>query len=101
MDSIIKYKKPLVATAFLSAITAIVFILYLRNKGTIEVEKWQLGLFVLPWVVFAASFLPLIYLSWFRSNKFGSATFILKMFYWALVLGAIVIFGGIYGFFVF
>ena len=57
MDWIIKYKKSLVVTALLSAVMAVAFILYLRDKGTIEnIEKWQLGLFVLPWVIFATSF---------------------------------------------
>lgn len=102
MDFIIKYKKTLTTIAFISAATAFAFILYLRDKGTIEnVANWQIGLFVLPWIIFTLSFLPLTYLSWFGTNKFGAATFLFKIFYWALVVGFIVIFAGIYRTFVF
>lgn len=99
---IVKHKKSFVITAFLSAMAAVTLILYLRDKGTIEsIEKWQLGLFVLPWVTFASSSLPLMFLSLFRTNKFGSATIIFKAFYWVLVSGFIAIIGGIYVSFVF
>lgn len=102
MDWIIKHKKLLISGMFFSAAIAVALMLYSREAGTIEyIEKWQLGLLVLPWVVFISCFFPLMYLSWFGKNGLGLAINVFKAFYWLLVSGFVVVFFGIYWLFVF
>ncbi len=73
----------------------------LRSKGSVHVQPWQLGLVVLPWLLMFLAGMPLLYLSWFRDSSAVIRTAVLKVFFWILVCASVLVFGGIYGGFVF
>lgn len=80
MEWIRKNKKYLNAIAAISAISIFYIIYHFKESNSIE--KWQLGMLVIPWVIFGLCFFPLCYLSWFGNNKKGVGITIMKLFYW-------------------
>ena len=92
----------MVSVTVLSALSALaVLYAFRRNGAPQEIEGWQLGLLVMPWVFFGASSLPLVYLSWFGELGSGVHSVFLKGFFWVFAAMFICIIVAIYGFFVF
>ena len=102
MEWIRNNKKYLIAVLAISVILIFAILYPLRNtNGTQSIATWQLGVMAVPWVLFGASFFPLMYLSWFGENKKSITINLLKLFYWVLLSGFVAIFVGIYAIFVF
>ncbi len=81
----------------ISLVTLYIF----RNIEETTIESWQLGLIMLPWLMTTIFLLPLIYLSWFGSDKKNIFTIFKKLFYWTYGIGFIIIWIMLYGTFVF
>ena len=86
--------------AALAAIAVILFV-NLTTKGPIPLERWQFGLLILPWPIFFAAFLPLVWESWFRRPRAWPVRLPLQLFYWLFVLATAFTFASIYRMFVF
>jgi len=68
-------KRRLMVIAVTSSVAEIACLYYLVNLEYMQhVETWQISLYLIPWVIFTLSFLPLIYLFWFKSAKPGLMT---------------------------
>ena len=92
----------MVSVTVLSALSALAALyVFRRNGAPQEIEGWLLGLLIMPWVFFGASFLPLIYLSWFGKASPGGLSVFLKGFFWVFAAMFIIIIVAIYGVFVF
>jgi hypothetical protein len=83
------------------AVTAVGAPVAFRSDEAADLERWQLGLVILPWMLFTISFLPLVYLSWFRRLQTSGVRVVAKAFFWMVAVGALAIFVMIYGIFVF
>ena len=102
MEWIRKNQIILASLLITSTVILVTELLYLSSIGeAIEIERWELGLFISPVVVFYACFAPLMYLSWFGNNKKGVLATPLKIFYWLVNISFIVIITAIYLTFVF
>ncbi len=89
------------AISALAGIAVILFVQRLTTKGPTNFEPWQFGLLVLPWPVFFAAFLPLVWESWFRRPWFGRPLagpvwLLLQVFYSLFVLAVVFTFARIY-----
>lgn len=94
MDWSLRRLQLLKATAAVSAIVASAIVLWFNVPAgrSIELTRAQFGLLVLPWLVFFASFLPLVYHSWFATAVDSLFTRLLRTFFWICV--AVTAFGG-------
>ncbi len=101
MEWIRKHKIYFILSISISVIAAFSIIVWLKGKGAIEVEGWQVGLIALPWFTGFASFLPLLYLSWFGSDKLKIIKPFFKIFYWFFVFCVVLVWLFFYGVFVF
>jgi len=94
-------------TSITSAAVAAIIVFYnaVLHPETSTIERYQLGLLVLPWVVFFGSSTPLVYYSWFRKPPSSPGAAVLqlamRLFFWLFVVIEAVVFGGIYIGFVF
>jgi hypothetical protein len=96
------------AFASTSAVVALGLLLALNvfvAHRAFTVQRYQLGLFVLPWLVFFATLLPLIHHGWLARTRARSTNAVLRMLllvvYWWFAAGSVLIFVAIYGHFVF
>jgi hypothetical protein len=89
-----------VATA-ISALAAVGVLVVFRSVEAVNLERWHLGLAILPWMLFTIFFLPLVYLSWFRRPQSPGIRIVAKAFFWLVAVGTLAIFVLIYGMFVF
>lgn len=85
----------------ISALAAAGVLVVFRSDEAVNLEHWQLGLAILPWMLFTIFFLPLVYLSWFRRPQSSSIRLVAKAFFWLVAVGTLAIFVLIYGIFVF
>lgn len=82
-------------SAIAMAVTLFVAWRYARN-GPVPVERWQIGVGALPWLVFFASFLALTHHSWFRREEKAFVLWARRLFFWGLVACLATIFAGLY-----
>lgn len=99
MNWIAEHLKVLRTTVTLCALAAGGIVIGLSGRqGTIE--RWQVGLLALPWLLGFGAGLPLVYHSWMKNTRKGVMRTLLTAFFWCWVLASAVVFGGIYGRFV-
>jgi len=89
--------KVISAVCGLAAATLILWHFFRYGERTVSWERYQFGLFMLPWLIGAAAFTPLLYLSWFKDAKPGFFQILLKVFFWFFVACEAIVFVGIYG----
>ncbi len=77
------------AVCFLSAIigSAELVLANIYLTEPIYVQKWQLGLFIIPFIISAVSFLPLMYLTWFQGQSAGTMASLQKGVFWMFAFG--------------
>jgi hypothetical protein len=85
----------------ISIAVATLLLVWGRNGGSVQIERWQLGLLILPWVFMFLAGAPLAYLSWFRHASPGATTMLRRWLYWLFILTIGTILLAIYGIFVF
>ena len=93
MNWIIKFRRPLIIVCALSGISALLLGLvvddYLEDKKSIQ--NWEAGLLFSPYIVFAFSFLPLLYVAWFRDIEQSKLLWLRRLFFWLLAAGLLFI----------
>lgn len=99
-----RHVKAVRVTAATSAIVAAMVILWVNLVTRDEpatIDRWPLALLVLPWLTFFGSFLLLIHHDWCRRPVRTFTDFLRRCFFWMFAACTAIIFGGIYGHFVF
>jgi hypothetical protein len=87
MQWIVKNKRKLIIVCGISFIIALVELFFFRSRGgELNIRPSQIGFIMLPWVVTASSFMPLVYLSWFKRPHSITTVIILKVFFWLFVV---------------
>lgn len=94
-------KATLNALSVISAVAAAVALVVFRSREAVNFEPWQLGLAVLPWVLFTIFFLPLVHRSWFKRPQPFAILAISKVFFWLVAAGVLAVFVLIYRILVF
>jgi hypothetical protein len=72
-----------------------------RGTGSLNLEKWQLALLLLPPSLFVLSWMLLWYLSWCAPRAPSLPSSLKRGFYWLAAATMVLIVGAIYGTFVF
>jgi hypothetical protein len=85
----------------ISAFAIVVALVTFRANETVNLERWQLGVALLPWLLFVVFSLPLVYLSSFKRKQSTAIRVATKIFFWLVVVGILTILVLIYGIFVF
>lgn len=94
-------KVTLSVVSAISALAAVGVLVVFQSLEAATIERWHLGLAILPWMLFTIVFLPLVYLSWFTRRQSPGIRAVAKAFFWLVAVGTLAMFVLIYGMFVF
>jgi hypothetical protein len=91
------------ATAAVCAIVAAAIVLWFNVPPgrAIDLTRMKLGAVALPWLVGMVAFAPVLYIGWSRGVTSIPGRLTIRAFVAAYLAAVIVIFGGLYGHFVF
>lgn len=101
LTAIHRRKTAIISIGVLAGCAALVEVLVLRqNGGLVALEKWQLGLILLPWVLLTTAFLSLLYLSWRGPKVLPGRQLTMRIMFWVIAAPMLGILAAVYGIFV-
>ena len=69
MKSMKKIKIPIIVMTAVASIIGVAELRWLRSQESIEFEKWEFAVYMLPWLCMSAGFLALLYLNLFSPER--------------------------------
>lgn len=69
MKSIKNIKIPILVMTAVASVIGVTELRWLRSQESIEFEKWEFGVCMLPWFCMSAGFLALLYLNLFSPER--------------------------------
>jgi hypothetical protein len=73
-----KMKVPIIIMTVVASVIGVAELRWLRSQEGIEFEKWEFGVYMLPWLFMSAGFLVLLYLNLFSPEKATGRTQIIS-----------------------
>ena len=92
INIVIQELRPLLMLLIIFLLSAIVvaaelILLQIYISESITIEKWQLVLFLTPFLISSASFFPIMFLRWSQGQNTGTIVFVQKRFFWKVSFG--------------
>jgi hypothetical protein len=89
MKSIKNIKIPIIVITAVASFVGVAELRWLRSQESIEIEKWEFGAYMLPWLCMSAGFLALLYLNLFSPERGTGKTQIVFKIVFAIVTSAV------------
>ncbi len=86
MKSIKKNKISIIVMTAVASVIGLVELRWLRSQASLEIEIWEFGVYMLPWLCMSAGFLALLYLNLFFSERATGKTQILLKIGFTMVM---------------
>ncbi len=85
MKSLREIKIPIIIITAVASVIGVAELRWLRSQESIEFEKWEFGVYMLPWLCMSAGFLALLYLNLFSSERVTGRSQIISKIGFAIV----------------
>jgi hypothetical protein len=82
-------KIPIIAITAVASLIGVAELRWLRSQESIEIEKWEFGAYMLPWLCMSAGFLALLYLNLFSPERATGRTQIIFKIVFAIVTSVV------------
>jgi hypothetical protein len=89
MKSMKNIKIPIIVMTAVASLIGVAELRWLKSQESIQIEKWEFGITMLPWLCMSAGFLALLYLNLFSSEKATGRTQIISRISFAIVTSVV------------